>query len=82
MDVYLLRNWTHHEPKRPKGTPGILQTGHKAPQGMAAVMLHLGNIPVTEDVDVAWLKAQIESLGFIHHLDKAGLEEALAEGKP
>jgi hypothetical protein len=44
-----------------------LQTDHKPPKGYAAVMLHLGNLPVTADVSVEWLKAQIESLGFVHH---------------
>jgi len=65
MNVYLMRSWTHHEPKRPKGTRGLLSSGHKPPKGMAAVMLHLGNISVADDVDAAWVRERIESLGFV-----------------
>lgn len=63
MDIYLMRSWTHHEPKRPRGTPGVLQVSFKSPKGRAAVMLHLGNIPVEGSVDAAWIKRQIEGFG-------------------
>lgn len=74
MHVYLLRNWTHHEPKRPKGAPGLRQAGYKPPPGQAAVMLHLGNIPVAEDVTAAWFGERLKEAGFSFENEEEGLK--------
>lgn len=81
MNIYLMRSWTHHEPKRPRSEPGLRQAGFKPPPGQAAVMLHLGNIPVTEDVTAAWFDERLkEARSLFENEDEGlGVEEVCAE---
>lgn len=68
MDIFRLKNWTHYEPKRPKGTNGLSSAGFRPPKGLVAVMAHVGNLPEANAVTDQWLARQLFEDGAIEAL--------------
>jgi hypothetical protein len=61
-DYFRLRSWTAYGQKLPKGQPGIISQSFKANPGKHVVVVVIGEVRDSAEIDDEYVKAQLNLL--------------------